>query len=101
MNLAPCGSTYCEKCEAKDSCGGGCRESKGKPFYLSGFGVEVCPIYDCSVNKNGYYSCAECENLPCQLYYDWKDPSNTDEEHIRSVKERTLLLKRSRENKNE
>jgi len=51
MNLTPCGSTYCEKCEAKDSCGGGCRESKSKPFYLSGFSAPVCPIYDCAVNK--------------------------------------------------
>ena len=99
MYLSPCGCS-CEKMDCKDSCGGNCHTCGGKPFYLKDFGVEVCPIFDCSVNKNGYYTCAECENLPCQLYYDWKDPSNTDEEHIQSIKNRTVLLKESRENRN-
>ena len=101
MYLAPCGSIYCEKCDSKEQCGGGCRMCEGKPFYLSNFGVEVCPIFDCSVNEKGYVTCADCENLPCQLFYDWKDPSNTHEEHIQSMNERIKLLKRSRENENE
>ena len=92
MYLSPCGCN-CEKMDCKDSCGGNCHACGGKPFYLKDFGAEVCPIFDCSVNKNGYYTCAECENLPCQLYYNWKDPSNTDEEHIQSIKDRTVLLK--------
>jgi len=92
MLLAPCG-TCCEECPHIEICGGSCHDCKGKPFYLKDFGVDVCPIYDCAVNKKGYRICAECRDLPCQLFYDWKDPSMSEEELARSVNERTAALK--------
>jgi hypothetical protein len=49
------------------------------------------------VNKKGFKTCAECSELPCQIYYDWKDPSMTDEAHIQSIKDRVLLLKENKE----
>ena len=91
MMLSPCGID-CESCPLFKDCGG-CRKIKGKPFYLKDFGVDVCPLYDCSVNKKGYGSCGECPELPCRIFYDWKDPSMTDEAHIASINERTRVLK--------
>jgi len=93
MLLSPCGIN-CESCDFRKNCSG-CYNIKGKPFYLKDFGVEVCPLYDCPVNKRGYKSCAECPELPCQIFFDWKDPSMTDEAHITSINERVKTLKSS------
>ena len=93
MLLSPCGAD-CESCTYHKNCGG-CCTIKGKPFYLRDVGVEVCPMYDCPVNKKGYKSCAECPELPCQIFYDWKDPSMTDEAHINSIDKCVKALKDS------
>ena len=92
MNLSPCGIN-CDACPLKEKCGDGCQVCGGKPFYIKDFGVECCPIYDCSVNKNGYKTCAECSEVPCQLFYDWKDPAMTDEEHRQAVDANVARLK--------
>ena len=94
MLLSPCGID-CERCDYYKSCGGGCHKIEGKPFYLKDFGVDVCPVYDCPVTKKGYKTCAECAELPCQIFHDWKDPSMTEEAHINSINERTKILKDS------
>ena len=95
MYIAPCGSTFCVKCEQREACGGCCHAGKGKPFYISNFNVETCPIYDCAVNKKGYKTCAECPELPCQIIYGWRDPSNTEEEHRHSVEINVERLKKT------
>ena len=91
MLLSPCGIN-CEECPVKNECEG-CNACGGKPFYLKDFGVDVCPMFDCAVNKKGYKTCGECPELPCQIFYDWKDPSMTEEAHLQSIKERVELLK--------
>jgi hypothetical protein len=93
MNLSPCGIKCGEFEACKSANCGGCHAIKGKPFYLKDFGVEVCPIYDCAVNKKGYHTCGECEQLPCEIIYGWKDPSSSDEEHAQSIKHNAALLK--------
>ena len=93
MIFSPCGMN-CESCHYYKDCGG-CRAIKGKPFYLKDFGFETCPMYDCPINKKAYQSCAECSDLPCQIYYDWKDPSMTDEAHLNSINERVACLKKT------
>ena len=93
MLVAPCG-VDCGGCPEKEGCGGSCRASEGKPFYIKDFGFEVCPLYDCAINKKGYTTCGECAELPCQLFYDWKDPSMSEEAHLQSIKDRTEALKK-------
>ena len=93
MLLSSCGAD-CESCDHLKNCGG-CHAMKGVPFYLKDFGFEICPMYDCPVNKKGYKSCADCPELPCQIFYDWKDPNMTDEAHNNSVNERVKVLKDS------
>lgn len=66
---------------------------EGKPFYIKDFGFEICPMYDCSINKKSYESCAGCPELPCQIFHDWKDPNITDEAHVDSINERVKALK--------
>lgn len=92
MIMSPCGID-CDGCPLKESCGGDCLSIKGKPFYIKDFGIEICPLYDCAVNKKGFKTCGECSDLPCQLFYDWRDPSMSDEAHIQSINDRTEVLK--------
>ena len=92
MYLSPCG-IRCDECPYLEQCGGNCSECGGKPFYAEDFGIEVCPMYDCAVNQRGYTTCGECPELPCQLFYDWKDPEMTEEAHLQSIKDRVEDLK--------
>ena len=92
MNISPCGFN-CDACPLKVRCGGGCQVCGGKPFYIKDFGVERFPIYDCATNKRGYKTCGECAEVPCQLFYDWKDPSMSDEEHRQAIATNVSLLK--------
>ncbi|MDR2855138.1 MAG: DUF3795 domain-containing protein [Methanomicrobiales archaeon] len=92
MSVSPCGID-CDQCQLRENCDDSCQVNGGKPFYIKDFGVEVCPIYDCSINKNGYKTCAECSDLPCQLFYDWKDPSMSDEVHNEAISKNVAFLK--------
>lgn len=93
MSLAPCGISCGEFEACKEAGCGGCQEIQGKPFFIKEFGMETCPLYDCPVNKKGYQTCGECEELPCQIYQDWKDPSMSDAEHQASIDARVKVLK--------
>ncbi len=95
MSLSPCG-IECNGCSYAESCSGGCHESGGKPFYIKEFGIEVCPMFDCAVNQKGYKTCGECSELPCKIFFDWKDPSMSDEEHVKSINDRVKILKESK-----
>jgi len=92
MYLSPCGMD-CTGCPLKEQCGGTCHELKGAPFYVKDFGLEVCPIYECAVTKKGYTTCGECAEMPCQIFYDWKDPEMSEQEHLQSVRDRVETLK--------
>ena len=97
MSLSPCGINCGEFEACKEMGCSDCHEIKGKPSYLKDYDVETCPMYDCSVNQKGYQTCAECEELPCQIYQEWRDPSMSDEEHLNSINERVKTLKASLE----
>ena len=92
MNLSPCGID-CDACALKENCAGGCQVNCGKPFYIKDFGVECCPIFSCSVSTKGHRTCGECPDVPCQIFFDWKDPSMSDEDHREAVKANVALLK--------
>ena len=65
LGLTCCG-TECEKCGAYGSLCQGCNEVGGKVFHAPE--GKACPIYQCSVSKNKYATCAACDNLPCQIW---------------------------------
>jgi hypothetical protein len=93
MKLSPCG-VDCTTCHLLDKCGKDCNESQGKPFYLEGIGLEVCDIYGCVRNQKNLNHCGECDELPCQIFFDWKDPDFTDEEHKKDIEQRVERLKK-------
>lgn len=81
-----CSTCYCfgKMCQ-------GCNALCGKVFHaLKG---KECQIYHCCRIKNGFFSCGECKDLPCDLILNTKDPNMTDEEFMKTVNERVKRLK--------
>lgn len=86
-----CGA-FCPECYAfKKECPG-CKEVGGKVYWTEYIGEETCPVFKCCENKK-IDSCGGCSELPCKKWYDLKDPSLSDEEHLNSINRRVALLR--------
>ncbi|HOZ30727.1 MAG TPA: DUF3795 domain-containing protein [Bacteroidales bacterium] len=93
MNISACG-LICDNCQFFNKECTGCHQTKGKPFWTAfQENVSVCPLYDCSVNKKNLKDCGGCNELPCKLFYNLKDPNTTEEQHLESIKTRVSVLK--------
>ena len=79
-NLAPVCGLYCGTCEYFEKQCKGCVYQKGKPFWTTQMKVEICPLYDCCVNKKKLEHCGLCDELPCKIFNELRDPSLNDEE---------------------
>lgn len=76
--ISSCG-TICTECEYYPTECKGCREIKGKVFWLEYTGESVCDIYECCHEKK-YNHCGQCGELPCSRY-ERDDPTKTPEEN--------------------
>ena len=86
-----CCGTYCSECEYyPDECAG-CEEIKGKVFWLSYTGGEVCAIYDHCKNVKKYAHCGMCEELPCKRY-GIMDPKKSDYENRSDLQKQIINL---------
>jgi len=95
MLISPCGA-ICDECPFYYNDCTGCKKLDGKVFWSADAAENgICPMYDCSVNKKEYGSCSKCKELPCQLFYNMKDPGMTDEQHQESIVKRIEVLKKS------
>ena len=96
-NLAPVCGQYCGTCEYFEKQCQGCGNIKGKPFWVSHIGVDVCPLYDCCVNNKHLEHCGQCGKLPCKKFIKQADPSLSPEEAKKSLLARQQeLLKRKK-----
>lgn len=89
--ISCCGSD-CSTCYCYGKMCQGCNACCGIVFHAPK-GKE-CPIYTCCRIRNGYYSCGECEKLPCDLILNTRDPKMSDEEFQKSVDERVSRLRK-------
>ena len=90
LDLCCCG-TECKQCSYYGNHCAGCNEASGKVFHMpSG---KTCPIYNCSVQKCKFATCAECDNLPCSIWHATKDPSFSKQEFEQNIQERIGNLK--------
>lgn len=93
--LNVCGAD-CTGCPSLNKeCQGECGAIKGKVYWAKYLGAEVCPVYAC-VDSKKYSNCGECSQLPCEIWQKMKDPSWTDEQHQKSIRDRVALLKKSK-----
>lgn len=89
-DLVSCCGSDCSTCYCYGKMCQGCNGVCGKVFHAGG---KECAIYNCCRTKNGYYSCAECDKLPCELILGTRDPKMSEEEFMKSVEERVNRLK--------
>lgn len=89
--LQACGAN-CEGCPSFQKECAGCDQIKGKVYWAQYIGQVICPMYQCCHDK-ALKHCGSCSELPCKMWYEIKDPSYSDEEHIHSINERVRLLK--------
>jgi hypothetical protein len=93
MSLSACG-LKCNECGFFNKTCTGCIDVKGSTFWAKEMMPgKVCPMYDCAVNKKKYKNCGACSELPCELFFDMKDPDSTEEEHQKSIGIRVNLLR--------
>jgi len=92
-SINPCG-IRCDNCRFFKNLCGGCRSKNGNVFWAKEHTEKgVCPIFDCSVNKLSYNDCGHCFKLPCNIFFDLKDPEMSEEDHKNSIIERVKALK--------
>jgi len=93
MILSVCG-LICNDCEFLGKSCNGCVEVKGSTFWAQEMIPDkVCPLYNCAVNVKNYNHCGSCEELPCKLFLEMKDPDLSDEEHMESINVRVRRLR--------
>ena len=90
---APCG-ILCVSCHFLGKNCPGCGYVEGKPFWTEEYHIEVCPIYNCSVNQKKLEHCGMCAELPCEIFLELKDPNVSDDEFQKSLKDRQDNLKK-------
>ncbi len=78
--LAGACGIICSECEHLGGPCEGCGYVEGKPFWAKEFGVDVCPLYGCSVQKKQLSHCGACEEFPCLTFKEMRDPSLSPEE---------------------
>lgn len=85
----------CSKCDyfQKKECID-CQQIQGKVWWIDYLNVDLCPIYNCVINTKKIESCGLCAEIPCNLWYDLKDPNHSNEQHNQSVAERIKSLKK-------
>lgn len=78
-SVCPCGAN-CTKCEHYPDPCGGCRVIRGKVWWLTYTGQDVCPFYACCIEKKRLPHCGKCDAFPCEIFRQG-DPTKTDAEN--------------------
>jgi len=71
----------------------GCNDMEGKIFWTKYLGLDTCPMYHCCVNEKQLKHCGQCAELPCEIYFNTKDPSLSDKEFKQGIQDRVKILK--------
>jgi len=91
--ISACGLD-CSTCEFYEKTCTGCYAVKGSTFWAQEMMPDkVCPLFQCAFNDRGYKSCGDCDELPCAMFLQMKDPASTDEEHQRMIQVRVERLR--------
>lgn len=89
-NLSVCG-TDCSTCHFYGGMCTGCNNCEGKVFYLPE--GTTCAIYNCTVNNKKLTDCGKCNEIPCAIWQQTRDPKFSDKEFEENIKGRVQALK--------
>lgn len=90
-DLSCCG-TDCKTCGCYGDLCKGCNASEGKVFHAPE--GKACPIYACAVNEKGLKSCGQCQEVPCAIWKDTRDPAFSDDEFAANIEKRLETLRK-------
>ena len=90
LGISCCG-TECGKCSFYGNMCEGCNECRGKVFHAPK--GKACPIYACSVGSKKLRNCSQCEQLPCAIWRNTKDPRLSGEAFEKDIAKRVSNLK--------
>lgn len=90
--IGACGC-ICTDCRMFEKECKGCHSIEGKACWLHEVGLDICDFYECSVIDRKLRHCGECKEIPCEKFWNNKNPKWTDAEHKEIVEERVILLK--------
>ena len=76
--INPCGHKCDENCPHYMNNCEGCSIIKGEVFWAKHYNQKTCPIYNCAIGK-GFRHCGFCSEMPCNIWFETRDPSITDE----------------------
>ena len=93
---APCG-LYCGDCDYLESQCQGCSQVQGKPFWTAQLEGNICPFYKCCINQKQLEHCGLCPEFPCEPFTSLRDPSQSDEEAEKSLRQRLTDLRLRKE----
>ena len=91
---APACGIYCGSCRFLGERCKGCGYVDGKPFWTVQIPTGVCPFHDCCRNQRQLEHCGMCDDFPCKMFADIRDPDMSDEEFRNSLDDRLRALKR-------
>jgi hypothetical protein len=70
LKYPPCGA-LCEICrDFKANRCKRCTKTKGRPWFLKFTKFEICPIYQCTIQKK-IEKCIDCKEFPCKTFLEW------------------------------
>jgi hypothetical protein len=92
--LAPVCGIFCGDCSFYKKDCQGCGYVEGRPFWTSDIPSGICPLHDCCRNSKNLEHCGLCEELPCRIFLELRDPDLSDEEFQASLTNRENELKR-------
>ena len=92
--ITVCGVYCSSECHAFNEECAGCNQLAGKVSWAPEIGQECCPLYTCVVGK-GFQTCAECAEVPCEIWLvETKNPAVSEAAFAAEVKRRVSNLKR-------
>jgi hypothetical protein len=97
LNFAPVCGLYCGECEYLGKQCQGCGYVEGKPFWAAQVPSGVCPFHDCCRNRKKLEHCGLCNDSPCNMFTELRDPNMSEEEFQASLVKRKMALKRRTE----
>ncbi len=92
MEISNCG-LICKECGFYQQQCGGCYKVGGKTFWAQELPDKICSLFDCSIKKKQLKNCGDCDDLPCKMFVELKDPNISEEEHKKMMEKRVRKLK--------
>lgn len=92
MHLTICGIDCTECREFGASCQG-CNSIEGKVFWSQYLGLDTCPMYHCCKDEKHLAHCGKCNDLPCNIYIETRDPEMDEAAHKAAIIKQVKALK--------